>query len=102
MADIPPTIPLPPYIIIFLFLKFVLNLSRSVFSVQATIAAAVVNDPAGSGKTDISKGGTIDFFAVSIISRAKDASFPQINTPVFFAFLQILKRLHLALELSHQ
>ena len=66
--------------------KSVLNFSLRVFSVQATIAAAVVKDPAGSGKTEISNGGTIAFLAASIISRAKEASFPHIKTPVFLAF----------------
>ena len=40
---------------------------------KATIAAAVVKDPAGSGNTEISNGGTMELFAASIISKAKDA-----------------------------
>ena len=70
-----------------------LNLSFNVFSVQATIAAAVVNDPAGSGKTDTSNGGTIDFFAESIISKAKETSFPHMKIPVFFALLKDLEKI---------
>ena len=70
----------------FLPSKFVLNFCFSVFSVHATIAAAVVNEPAGSGKTEISNGGTIAFFAASIMSKARDASFPHIKIPVFLAF----------------
>ena len=60
---------------------------------QATIAAAVVKDPAGSGNTETSKGGTIDFLAVSSMSRAKDASLPHIKTPVYFALETDLEKM---------
>ena len=78
---------------IFLFFKLVSNLLFNVFSVQATMAAAVVNEPAGSGKTDISNGGTIESLAEFIISSASDASFPQIKTPVFLALLTDLEKI---------
>ena len=61
-----------------------MNLSLSAFLAQATIAAAVVNEPAGSANTEISKGGTIAFLARSIMSSASMARLPPMNMPVRF------------------
>src|SRR3546814_7932330 len=49
------------------------------------MAAAVVNDPAGSANTDISKGGTIALRAAPSMSSARTALRPPMNTPVRFA-----------------
>ncbi len=49
---------------------------------RATIAAAVVNEPAGSANSEMTNGGTIAFFAASSMSSAAPASLPPMNTPV--------------------
>ena len=38
-------------------------------------------------------GGTIDFFAVSSISKANEASLPHIKIPVFWAFETDLEKI---------
>ena len=65
-------------------MNFSENLSLRAFSVIATIPAAVVNAPLGSAKTGTSNGGTICFFASSIISIAVCVSLPPIKIPVLF------------------
>ena len=56
--------------------------SRRVFSTQATKAAAVVNDPAGSANSDNPNGGTSACFACAIMSSASTAFLPPKNIPV--------------------
>jgi hypothetical protein len=57
-------------------------LSRSSFSTQATIAAAVVKEPAGSAKKEMPNGGTSAFLAASSMSSAGIACLPAKNTAV--------------------
>ena len=56
-------------------------------SMLATIAAAVVKEPAGSANSDMANGGTIAAFAFFIMSRASDTFLPAKNmasrTPAF-------------------
>ena len=59
-----------------------LVLLRKVFSTTAIIAAAVVNDPAGSANSEISNGFRSAFSAASSMSSARKASLPPMNTPV--------------------
>ena len=58
------------------------NFACSAFSTLATIAAAVVNEPAGSANTETRKGGTIAFFAASNMSSASETSLPPMKMPV--------------------
>ena len=81
-AEATPTGPVPPSITTFDLSRFWLNLSFKCFSVIATIPAAVVNAPLGSANTETSKGGTICFFASSIISIASCVSLPPKKIPV--------------------
>ena len=67
-----PTTPVAPKIAIRVPFRPRSNFSCSAFSTLATIAAAVVNEPAGSAKTEIRNGGTIAFFAASNMSSASD------------------------------
>ena len=46
------------------------------------MAAAVVNEPAGSANIEDSNGGTIAFCAASIMSSARMASLPPMKKPV--------------------
>jgi hypothetical protein len=61
--------------------------SVSVFSTQATIAAAVVNDPFGSAKNEMPNGGTSAFLAFDSMSRASVAFLPPKNIPVLTPIL---------------
>ena len=45
-------------------------MSFRIFSTHATIAAAVVNEPAGSAKNEMPNGGTSAFLAFASMSRA--------------------------------
>ena len=56
--------------------------SFSVFSTTAIIAAAVVNEPAGSANSEISNGLNSALPAASSMSRARSASLPPMKTPV--------------------
>ena len=46
------------------------------------MAAAVVNDPAGSAKNEMPKGGTSAFLAAESMSSARMAFLPPMNMPV--------------------
>ena len=56
--------------------------SLSVFSTTAIIAAAVVNEPAGSANSEISNGLNSALPAASSMSSATSASLPPMKTPV--------------------
>ena len=56
--------------------------SLSVFSTTAIIAAAVVNEPAGSANSEISNGFKSALPAASSMSSARSASLPPMKTPV--------------------
>ena len=83
-AEAKATTPVPPNTTTRLPFSSVLNLSLRAFSAQATMAAAVVNEPAGSANTGISKGGTIAALARFIMSRASIARLPPMNMAVRF------------------
>ena len=82
MDDAKPTTPVAPNTATLTPFQSRLNFCFSWRSTQATMAAAVVNDPAGSANTEHSNGGTIAFLAASIMSRAMMASLPPMKKPV--------------------
>ena len=61
------------------------TLDRDYLEIMTNQILSAIDDET-LGNTEISKGGTIASFAASIISKAREASFPQIKSPVFFAF----------------
>ena len=83
-AEAKATTPVPPNTTTRLPLNSVENVSLSAFSAQATMAAAVVKEPAGSANTEISNGGTIAALARFIMSRASMARLPPMNMAVRF------------------
>ena len=77
-----PTTPVAPKTAVFNPVRLRFFLSTNVFSTHATIAAAVVNDPAGSAKNEMPNGGTSAFLAAASMSRARIAFLPPTNIPV--------------------
>ena len=71
MEEAKPTTPVAPNTATRVPFQPLLNFVRSTRSTQATMAAAVVNEPAGSANVDSPKGGTSAFLAASIMSSAR-------------------------------
>ncbi len=80
-----PTTPVAPKMMTLVPLRVRFFFSFSTFSTQATMAAAVVKEPAGSAKIEISNGLSSAPLALSIMSRARIASLPAKKTAVFTA-----------------
>src|SRR4051812_36311166 len=81
-AEEKPTTPVAPKTASFRSFKLRLFLSFNTFSTHATIAAAVVNEPAGSAKNEMPNGGTSAFLAFSSMSSAAIAFLPAMNIAV--------------------
>src|SRR4029079_9535789 len=81
-AEEKPTTPVAPKTASFRSFKLRFFLSSNHFSTHATMAAAVVNEPAGSAKNEMPNGGTSAFLAAESMSRARMAFLPQMNMPV--------------------
>ncbi len=82
MEEAKPTTPVAPNTATLVPFQARSNFCFSCRSTQATMAAAVVNEPAGSAKIEHSNGGTIAFWAASIMSSDMMASLPPMKNPV--------------------